>query len=258
MGKQVERYLVPDNISEVDQIKLGLATLDRLCSQSVDTAEAVLLVPTKHQIQHTSLASVLGPNISKTLHKGNEVSLPCDMNLRLETVQTFRGSYKPYFVLAVYASKKMLDKIDSAVNITAMIIVLGLKSDIEQWKRTWNPQVVGEPPTSPEKLIDNPVVEEAMIALTSSINISTGLVHPRDKSSAVQLLRELHKHGELFDPNSLSSWALRNGWTPEGADDLNKIAQAILDHRPIRGGGIHHWRPDIIEYLKQRVNERLM
>ncbi len=74
---------------------------------------------------------------------------------------------------------------------------------------------------------------------------------------AVELFRILYKNNEHYDPVSVRTWAIRNGWTPNGADELKYIAQAILDRRPIRGSkGLYPWRKDLIEHLRKEAEKK--
>ena len=95
-----------------------------------------------------------------------------------------------------------------------------------------------------------------MKMLTSTVNLSTGLTHPSDKACTVELFRLLHKNEEPYDPDSIRAWAVKNGWSPEGADELRRIAKAVLDSRPIRGSNYPCWKSNIIEILRKRAIER--
>ena len=256
MAEEIKRYLVPANGPEVEPIKTAFAFLEKLYENIKSPKNAILLIPTKRNIQGTTLETALGTNIAKALIKGESVKLPSGVNLRLETQQTFRDQWTSDIIIGVYVTEKMLNQIDSAKNAVAVIVVPWIMDDVKEWTRTWNPQVFGETPVAPEVLIENPVVEEALKMLTDSVNLSTGLYHPEDKAAAVQIFQKLHKHKELFDPNSVRAWALRNGWNPEGADQLRSVAQAILDRRPIRGGRISIWRSDIISVLRKSAKAK--
>lgn len=253
MANETKRYLIPANGSEVESIETALALLRRICGNLRTPKDAILLIPTKRNIQGTTLETALGTRIAKALLRGELVKLPGGGNLRLETQRTFRGLWGSDIIIGVYARKQMLNQIDGEKSAATVIIVPWIMDDVVEWIRTWNPQVLGEAPVTPEVLIENPVVEEALKMLTHRVNLSTGLLHSSDKAAAVQLFRILYENNELFDPDSIRAWALRNGWTPEGADELRYVAQAILDRRPIRAGRYPHWRPGIIDLLRERT-----
>lgn len=253
MAIEINRYLVPANGPEVEPIEAALDLLNEICKNLKNPKDAILLIPSEHTIQGTTLETALGTSIAKALLKGQPVGLPCGGNLKLETQQTFREFSTTDIIIGVYVNKKMLNQIDSATNAAAVIIVPWIMDDIREWKRTWNPHVLGESSVVSEELMDNPVVEEALKMLTNFVNLSTGLSHPRDKEATVQLFRELYGNNESYDADSIRAWALRNGWTPNGADQLRDIAQAILDRRPIRGGRGRYWKDNIIKMLRERA-----
>ena len=53
--------------------------------------------------------------------------------------------------------------------------------------------------------------------------------------------------GELYNPDEVRSWLIREGkWSPQHADDVKLIASSVLAGRVLRGGG-RFWADDIIE-----------
>lgn len=211
MANEIKRYLIPANGPEVEPIKTALALFRKICKNLKSPKDAILLIPTKRNIQGTTLETALGTRIAKALLRGELVQLPGGENLRLETQRTFRGLWGSDIIIGVYVTKQMLNQIDSEKSAATVIIVPWIMDDVMEWKRTWNPQVFGEAPDTPEALIENPVVEEALKMLTHSVNLSTRLLHSSDKAAAVQLFHVLYENNELFDPDSIRAWSLRNG-----------------------------------------------
>jgi hypothetical protein len=253
MSPEIQRYLIPAQGREVEPIKKGFALLGELLNKEETPTEAILLVPGMRNVEGTTLETALGTNLSKALVKHRQVKVEGLGQLRLETQQTFGGLQVPAIVMAVYATKKMLDQIDSARAATAVIVVPRSMDDVDEWRRTWTPMIAGQAPAAPDKLIEDPVVEEALKALTKRINLGTGLLHPNDKKAAVQLLRLLQQKGYKFDADSMRAWAVRNGWTPEGADQLQDVADGILLRKRFRVGDSPAWSDDIIDQLQQRA-----
>lgn len=60
-----------------------------------------------------------------------------------------------------------------------------------------------------EPVVADPVVWEAMERFTGSINSSTGLAHPTDRSRVIDGLTKLRRAGHGFDPDELLAAALR-------------------------------------------------
>lgn len=253
MTNPVKRYLVPAHGSQVDAIKAALALLQELCNEF--QRAAILLLPTQRHIQSQTMETAVGQHIARALVKRKLVSLPGGWNLTLKTARTFRDSWTSDVILAVYPTKQMLDQIDTATNAAALIVVPWTMEEVTQWRRAWNPHVLGEPLTIPEQLIGSLLVEEALKMLTGRVNLRTGLSHPSDKDAAVQVFRILFENQEPYDPDSVRAWALRNGWDPEGANQLREVAQAVLDRRRIRQGPLQ-WRPDIIDVLRKSAKGR--
>jgi hypothetical protein len=250
MTSKTLRYLVPPQGPEVEPIKGALALLQRLCDDF--RRDAILLLPTKRNIQSHTMETALGPHAAKALRKGKPVSLAGGWNVTLKTQRTFRDHWTSHVIIAVYPTKKMLDQIDTATSAPAVIVVPWIMEQVAEWRKTWNPHVLGQTPTPPERLIESRLVEEALKMLTRTVNLRTGLSHPSDREAAVQILRLLYQNGEVYDPHSIRAWALRNGWDPEGADQLREVAQAILDRRRIRQGP-QYWRADIMAVLRKRA-----
>jgi hypothetical protein len=81
------------------------------------------------------------------------------------------------------------------------------------------------------------------------INISTSLSHSSDRASAIQLLQILHRNGIHLKPDNMKIWALQNGWTSDGANKLQDIAQRILDGRRFRTSGVNRWNDKFIQEI---------
>jgi len=175
--------------------------------------------------------------------------------LTCETKRTFKNYMSTEVVLCVFPDKDMLKALDSVRNLKVAVVIPWHMEEISEWIRAWNPIILGKEHGEAERLITNPVVEEAMAMLTRHINLSTGLINPSDRRSAIELLKILRDNGDLYDPASLRAWALRHGWTPEGAEDLESYAQAALQRRPVQGNK-YAWRSGIIKILRQRASEK--
>ena len=58
-------------------------------------------------------------------------------------------------------------------------------------------------------------------------------------------------YGITFNAEAIRSWALRNGWTSSGANQLRGVAQAIIDGRQIRVGRQRVWAANIMDILRE-------
>lgn len=253
MKRETERFLVPANGPEVEPMREAILLAARLANEK--NTNATLFTPDR-DLRGKSIEAALGREVAKKLMSGKTLQLPGGACLDLQSARTF-PRHSSNVVLAAYPDKGMLDQIDAAKNAPAVVVVPLTISEVEDWRRSWNPAVLGAPRQPAEVLIANPIVEEAMKALTGRINLGTGLIHPRDKAAAVGLLRELRVAGETFHPDDLRAWAVRHGWTPKDADQLRQVAQATLTGRSLRTRAPAGWKPDIIEILRRRAKNRV-
>jgi hypothetical protein len=145
-----KRYIVADKISEdYQKFRVGFSQFDKLCRNAESPVKAVLLVPTKHNIDDdTSLAAFLrrynSREIVEDLRDGRDVILPCGTSFSLGTTQSFGESADRIIVLAIYTSAGMLNKIDESHKIQSVIVVPGKASDVAEWKQEWNPTAVSD------------------------------------------------------------------------------------------------------------------
>lgn len=80
----------------------------------------------------------------------------------------------------------------------------------------------------------SPVVSAALRSLTAIVNVGTGLSHPSDRSSAVEMFRLLRDDGEAYDPDAVRAWTAQHGWAPADGRELAEVGQELLDRRALR------------------------
>lgn len=142
-------------------------------------------------------------------------------------------------VLALYPSKRLLDRLDEMQSVSELLVLPWLAKDVADWIRAWNPPEFGEAsPGAGQPTIADPVVAAAMNSLTVMINMGTGIVHPSDKRTAIEIFRALYLNGKIYDPGEIRAWLVgAKGMDPGDADDIRDLAQKILDRRTIQGAG---------------------
>lgn len=205
----------------------AIALADRLCaSHQID--EAVLLIHTKAQLNRTGLTGFIGERQAKLLNRGNQLTMPSGAKLRCETRQTLRFVSRPTVVIVYYAESGILDHVDGLPQLAAVIAVPEFEDSADGWEERWQPQVLGRATRAAANLIPDPVLERALTALTKSINLSTGLIHPSDQQLAKDTLRILRAHKHTVERSKLKSWAVTKGWQPKHAEELATLAERIL------------------------------
>lgn len=221
------RVLIPSDDQKAEVIAFGYA--DEICKLSEGfIQEAILFVPGKENIQYTSLSTALGEKNTKKLHTGGTINLPCGIPMRLETIRTLRFVTKPSVLISVYSDQKMLDQVDPIKNLYGIVAIPYIPEALEKWRKTWSPTVHGTAEQPTEKLINDPIFEQALIELTHGVNLSHTLLNPRDKEHANTTLRILHTKGHIEAPTNIRSWAIKNGWHPKAANELEALALKVL------------------------------
>ena len=143
------------------------------------------------------------------------------------------GNGSPVAVL--WPDKKFLDEVDSIPEVSAMLVVPHSKKAVQEWIATREAIELTTGKKAPSSSI-NPVVEEALKDLDAWVNTSTGLVHPSDRETAVQIFKALRRGGIEYDPNEVKRWLIRNGWTPNNAEQVRVVAEKINQGKGRRQG----------------------
>ncbi len=221
----ISRVLVPLDSQDAQTFGLALAYAQKI-ARTAGVEDVILLIHTKHQLDHTSLSRFLGPAVVKGLAKG-PVSLQGGGRLHQETMKTLRYPPRKSVVLVYYAEEKILDFVDGLNNVVGVVAVPDISGEADGWAARWTVHTHGHLGQAPAALIDDPVVVRALETLTTVINLSTGLGHPRDKTMANEILRILRTKGHGDPSSTIKSCAIRKGWSPRGASDLEALARKI-------------------------------
>lgn len=223
------RVLIPSDGQSEKAISHAFGYADEIYKLSQGKVqEVILFVPGKDSVKHTTLTSVLGERNAKKLRDGNVVALPSGVPMRLETIRTLRWVTKSSVLISIYSDQKMLDQVDSINDLFGIVAVPHIPEALDEWQKTWSPIVLGIPKQSAQTLIGDPIVEQALLSLTSSINLSNSLLNPCDKEHSNRTLRILRANGHAEKPENLRSWAIKNGWHSRAADELEKLAIKVL------------------------------
>jgi hypothetical protein len=227
-------------------VQLGLLWLQRTCTTQKATTAWI--------VAHgkDNLRGNLAPHITQAgedaLLKGNAVPFgPTRVHLQVVTERGLGYSGPGGPVLAIYTSPKLLTKLDNMSDISALAVVPWLRDEITPWITKWQAQEVqsGGGSTSPQRQL-SPVVEAALSTLTDSVNLSTGLSHPNDRSKAIWLFRILRDGGEAIDFGALPSWLVNHSWRSSDADEVAQVARDIYNGKRLRAGE-RPWRETILQ-----------
>lgn len=130
--------------------------------------------------------------------------------------------------IIVYAPDlESLAEVEEAKRSTA-IVAVGAHDGQRPWVSAFRPEYLAGAVIEPkEPIVGDPVVWQAMLTFTNSINSSTGLAHSSDRSRVIDGLMKLRRSGHRFDPNDLVAAALRLNWRGSAAIELRDLAREI-------------------------------
>lgn len=229
----IPRVLVALDSHDPVAWQAALAFADKICTDGgASVRNVVLLVHTKNQLAQTDLARFIGTAQAKLLNRGEALNLPSGAKLRCETLKTLSYMSAKTVVIVYWADMGILDHADGLKNLAGIVAVPDFPDGADQWESRWNPTLYGRPAKSAAPaLLADPTIEKALEALTTRVNLATGLGHPRDKDYAKETLRILRCHNHKADPDKIKSWAITRGWRPKDAGELAALADKILGQK---------------------------
>lgn len=218
------RYLVENDGAGRDAVKAALKKAVSLCIEH-RLSRITIVAPAKQNVDNSALAEIIGADAVKALGQGKALPAGSGVTIGLESIKTFspHGAYE--VVLGLYLSSKGMDAIDGAAAVKAIVMVPWNAEEGKAWLATWAPEIIGQRTWPQPQLEVDPGVEGALKVLSATINRSTGLAHPSDRERAKKTLAGLKSAGHRPRPADLRSWAVRNGWTLEGANALAELAK---------------------------------
>jgi hypothetical protein len=207
----------------------GVKSAFEVAMRSANEAQANiihLVVPAKSSFSPSVIADFLGDDASNKLLKGAMVPIKNGPRLKLDSVTTIRRSTDAVVVIAAFLGGKDLREVDMLPNAKAIVFLPWISEEGEGWQESWNAEVHGE--VRKESVLNlHSDLEAELQALTSSINLSTGFTHPSDEKSAKRMFKTLKEKAIPFEAKKIRSWALRNGWRPDFAEDLYELAEKM-------------------------------
>jgi len=239
----MHRILIPiDSLSE-EAWEYAFAYATKINESAGKSLNVMLLTHTKPQLTQGGFRHQMGASAVRALAAGKPVQLPSGSTLRHATLRTVGRVLNDAILIAYYAETKMLEAVDDLKGLAGVIVVPDFPESADQWAARWSPIVHGKTQQTSVSLIDDPVVEAALLHLTQMVNLSTGLAHPRDKDMANEVLRILRYKNHNIDVVKMKSWAIKNGWQSDGANDLARLASKIgsLRRKPSMAK-IYNWQ----------------
>lgn len=110
---------------------------------------------------------------------------------------------------------------------TTALVVLGVHDSHRAWVSACDVPFLGVSSVG-EVPAPEPVLTAALATFTNSVNSSTGITDPRDKSRVTDGLQKLKRADVPFTQDQLVAEALRHNWRGSAAFDLGNVGAEIL------------------------------
>lgn len=222
----MNRIMLPNNGPVMSKIPAGIALGIREC-KNVHVDVLTLVTPARNNLDSIVVGEFLGEAVSKKLMKGNQVPLgDHGIVLEHESVTTALKKRTLKVAVAFYISGNDVKKLD-ARPLDALIYVPWMAEDGVAWATKWDAETHGDQTQNSEIDLPGKVIE-ALKRLTISVNLSTGLSHPSDKTHAKQVFSGLAAGAFVWKPEEIEKWAVRNGWKPNDAEELAALSAKYL------------------------------
>lgn len=226
MKNDIQRFIV-ENEGPIDEnFKIVFAQAFQL-AKTKNNSKITLIYPTKKTFLNSNVVTdLLGNNICKQLVKGEGVNID-GIEIKLE-IPVNVSSWNAYdIVIGLYLGTKGIDALDSINSANAIIFLPWLKDEGVSWISTWSPTVIGSKTWQVQSSTIPEYIVEELSTLTNIINLSTGLSHPSDKTTAERILKRIKSNGYKLNAEDVRKWAIKNNWQPRHAEQLNKLVLKI-------------------------------
>lgn len=242
--------------SNPEALKEGFAWIYQLSKENEDKQHGVLAVNTKRNLENIqdTMEELIGSRAYRSLQDDNRAVIN-HLQLSLVTNRIRPSGWRSGPALVIYPSQDLLDTVDGLDGVTDVLIIPWHRDEVETWIKTWAASELGGCSSDAgSRLISDPVLEEALEMLHRTVNVSSGVTHSSDRSSAIELFEILRDNGVSFDPADIRAWLVgEKGWDPEHADDVMDLAEGVLEGKGFRYES-GQWADDIMETLQDRAS----
>src|SRR5712691_7882363 len=199
-----EAFYVDTEHGSLDEVRDGVRWLHDWSGSS----EGLVVTPTEEQLGSDAVvASLPGLKLGTLTQLGGR-------QVRPATWRRFPDGWREGPVLALWPDKKFLGRLHGFPGVKALCVVPGNRKYVEPWiLATTAVDIRSGNPAAPSTL--DPVVEQAMLSLTNSVNHNNMLVQSEDKAAAINTLRVLREGRYQLDPGGLEAWAIAHDWPIE-------------------------------------------
>ncbi len=230
-----KRFFINTSGNDDEAYREAIIFACQLAEKDPDIKRVVLLALSNSNIGW--LERLYGSETVKKLYTGIQFN-GCNPIFIIKTKKTYSDPHPPQdIVITMGLDAEDVMKIDDFNGVKAIIAIPWLPELLQVWVQTWSPTDIRtkeKPATYP---LPNPLVQEAMKELTSSINKTTGIHHPSDERQAKTYIRALFAYTDGLDGEEVAAYLVRElGWDTEYAKDIKKLIDTLNAGKYFQGG----------------------
>jgi len=206
-----------------------------ICNEVGDIEEIILLIHTKRQTTYIERVFEMS-NVNKLF--SNTIIDPKFPPFRIETIKTFSSDYpSKKIVIAFGLRSSELYKYDDFQNIYALIAHQWVEPDVKDWAEKWGAINIETGQAIESIELPDLIVQTAFKDLTSSINMSTGIVHSSDNALCKTFIRALKKYNYELNSKKIYAFLTKNlNWDYDDANDVIKLIDKVNSGGYFQGG----------------------
>lgn len=227
---ETKRMIIPGYDQWDERVNIAISCAEQICEES-GNAEIVFLAPTRASFEPDAVRASLGENAHQSLLLRGKLQLSSGRFIYFETIKTLRRVPSRAIIIVIYASQSMMDDVDAIRGLAAIVAVPWSTDVIADWQLAWSAQVYGQPKTPVSVLVKDPVIEQGLQALSASINPAHARLRPAEVKHARQIFQILKANQHIESPYNIRLWAVRHGWFPKAAKELESLFQQVLSIR---------------------------
>lgn len=235
------RYFIDTEGNDDEAYSEAMQTACRLANENAEIKRVVILISSKGV--DGWFGRLYGSETVKELYKGTKFR-NCNPTFKFETQRTYKDTHKPCeLIITCGLDSEDVLKIDNYYSIIGIIAIPWLRNSLNKWVQTWSAENIrGEVAAAyPEPSC---IVIKALIELTESINMSTGIHHPSDEKLAKTSILSLHKYETSIDADIVGAYLVRElGWNTKHAKDVETLINTLNKGKFFKGGtrtGLQH------------------
>lgn len=181
-----------------------------------------------------------GNDTVKKMFNGNMFK-GCPVPFKFETKLTYKKSQynnSSDIVISCGMDADNVFELDDFSSVKYIIAVPWQRKLTEQWIKTWNAIEI----TGKKGIVENYpeptcIVKKAMLSLTSTINMSTGISHPSDNNKAKTYILALSKYEQSLNADIVNSYLIKElGWFVRHAKDIKELIKTLNAGKFFKGG----------------------